>query len=86
MLFDAPALSLPLGLDHNVKSLPIDDITLEGTLDFLPDGRLFIALENQEPKQVSLEISLSELEGGKVNLNIPVGGINLSYQSVSIQE
>lgn len=86
LLFDAPALSLPLGLDHNVKSLPIDDITLEGTLDFLPDGRLFIALENQEPKQVSLEISLSELEGGKVNLNIPVGGINLSYQSVSIQE
>ncbi|MFP1680851.1 Ig-like domain-containing protein [Alloalcanivorax sp. C16-2] len=86
LLFDAPALSLPLGLDHNVKSLPIDDITLEGTLDFLPDGRLFIALENQEPKQVSLEIKLSELEGGKVNLNIPVGGINLSYQSVSIQE
>ena len=86
LLFDAPALSLPLGMDHNVKSLPIDGITLQGTLDFLPDGRLFLSLENQEPKKVTLNITLSELEGGKVNLDIPVGGINLSYQSVSIQE
>ncbi|MFP1681612.1 Ig-like domain-containing protein [Alloalcanivorax sp. C16-1] len=87
LLFDAPALTLPPTLDHNVKSLPIDQITLEGTLDFLPDGRLFIALENQQAKDVTLDITAAQvLPGGKVNLTIPVGGINLSYQSKSIQE
>ncbi len=86
LLFDAPALSLPLGLEHNVKSLPIDDITLIGTLDFLPDGRLFIGLENQEPKDVNLQITLAGTEGGRVNLRIPPGAINLSYQSVSIKK
>ncbi len=85
LLFDAPALSLPLGLEHNVKGLPIDNVDLEGPLDFLPDGRLFIGLQNLESKNVDLEISLAGLEGGQVNLIIPPGGINLSYQSASIQ-
>ena len=85
LLFDAPALSLPLGLEHNVKGLPIDDVILEGPLDFLPDGRLFIGLQNLESKNVDLEISLAGLEGGQVNLIIPPGGINLSYQSASIK-
>lgn len=85
LLFDAPALSLPLGLEHNVKGLPIDGIDLEGPLDFLPDGRLFIALQNQQSKNVDLQITLAGLEGGKVKLVIPPGGINLSYQSGTIQ-
>lgn len=86
LLFDAPALSLPLGLDHNVKSLPIDEITLEGILDFLPDGRLFIGLENLQPKEVNLDITLGPFSGGQVRLRIPENGINLSYQSVSIKK
>ncbi|MZR63347.1 Ig-like domain-containing protein [Alcanivorax sp. DP30] len=85
LLFDAPALSLPLGLEHNVKSLPIDNVVLEGPLDFLPDGRLFIGLQNQAPLDVDLEITLAGFDGGKVLLQIPTGGINLSYQSASIQ-
>ena len=85
LLFDAPALSLPLGLEHNVKGLPIDNVDLEGPLDFLPDGRFFIGLQNAQPKNVDLEITLAGLEGGKVKLQIPPGGINLSYQSASIQ-
>lgn len=85
LLFDAPELSLPLGLQHNVKSLPIDNVQLEGPLDFLPDGRLFIGLENLEPLNVDLEITLAGLPGGQVNLTIPTRGINLSYQSGSIK-
>ena len=85
LLFDAPALTLPIGLEHNVKSLPIDNVVLEGPLDFLPDGRLFIGLQNQAPLDVDLEITLSGFDGGKVLLQIPAGGINLSYQSASIQ-
>lgn len=84
LLFDAPALSVP-GLSHNVKSLPIDDVVLEGPLDFLPDGRLFIGLQNQAPLDVDLEITLGDLGAGTVQLQIPPGGINLSYQSASIQ-
>lgn len=85
LLFDAPELSLPLGLEHNVKGLPIDNVVLEGPLDFLPDGRLFIGLQNQGPLNVDLDITLASLPGGKVKLVIPPGGINLSYQSASIQ-
>ncbi|MCK0154243.1 Ig-like domain-containing protein [Alcanivorax sp. S6407] len=84
LLFDAPALSVP-GLSHNVKSLPIDNVVLQGPLDFLPDGRLFIGLQNQAALDVDLEISLGDLGAGTVQLQIPPGGINLSYQSVSIQ-
>lgn len=85
LLFDAPELSLPLGLEHNVKGLPIDNVVLEGPLDFLPDGRLFIGLQNQGALNVDLDITLAGLQGGKVKLVIPPGGINLSYQSASIQ-
>jgi methionine-rich copper-binding protein CopC len=85
LLFDAPELSLPLGLQHNVKGLPIDNVVLEGPLDFLPDGRLFIGLQSQGPLNVDLDITLASLPGGKVKLVIPPGGINLSYQSASIQ-
>lgn len=85
LLFDAPELSLPLGLQHNAKGLPIDNVVLEGPLDFLPDGRLFIGLQSQGPLNVDLDITLAGLQGGKVKLVIPPGGINLSYQSASIQ-
>jgi hypothetical protein len=85
LLFDAPELSLPLGLQHNAKGLPIDNVVLEGPLDFLPDGRLFIGLQSQGPLNVDLDITLASLPGGKVKLVIPPGGINLSYQSASIQ-
>ena len=85
LLFDAPELSLPLGLEHNAKGLPIDNVVLEGPLDFLPDGRLFIGLQSQGALNVDLDITLAGLQGGKVKLVIPPGGINLSYQSASIQ-
>ncbi|ASK36033.1 hypothetical protein CEK62_17400 [Alcanivorax sp. N3-2A] len=85
LLFDAPSLSLPLGLQHNVKSLPIDNLILEGPVDFQPDGRLFIGLVNQQALDVDLEITLAGLPGGKVLLTIPPGAINLSYQSPSIK-
>ena len=86
LLFDAPQLSLPLGLDNNAKGLPIGQIILEGPMDFLPDGRLFIGLKSREPKEVNLDITLGPLSGGQVRLLIPEQGINLSYQSVSIKK
>ncbi|MDX1803466.1 MAG: Ig-like domain-containing protein [Alcanivorax sp.] len=86
LLFDAPALSLPFGLQHNVKSLLIPGVHLQGPLQFLPDGRLFIGLQNQEALNVNLDITLSGFPGGQVKLKIPPGAINLSYQSVSIQK
>jgi len=86
LLFDAPQLSLPLGLDHNAKGLPIGQIVLEGPMDFLPDGRLFISLKSREPKEVNLDITLGPLSGGQVRLLIPEQGINLSYQSGSIKK
>lgn len=86
LLFDAPGLVVLNGAGgHDVKSKPIDAVTLEGPLDFLPDGRLFLKMKNKEEKYISLNISLAGLEGGKIKLKIPPGGISLSYQSSSIK-
>lgn len=86
MLFDAPDLSLPLGLQHNVKSLPIDGVQLAGPLDFLPDGRPFIDLTSRKALNVDLNITLAGQGVGTVHLTIPAGAIHLSYQGVSIKK
>ena len=86
LLFDAPNLSLPLGLQHNVKSLPLPPLVLEGPVDFLPDGRMFIGLVNQEAIDVDLNISLAGVNSGTVKLTMPPGAINLSYQSATIKK
>ena len=86
LLFDAPELVVLGGLaDHNVKNLVIADVKLEGPVEFLPDGRLFLSLLNRNSLNVSMEIDALGLGAGSVNLEIPAGGINLSYQSISIK-
>src|SRR5690606_13965419 len=78
LYLDAPYLHPPLGLSHNLKSYPLDGLSLSGPITFLEDGRMQI-------EQVSLgglPINVSIAGGAaSVNLRIPEGGVNLTYIS-----
>ncbi len=56
---DAPYLNPSIGpadLNHNLRSYPIDDLTIRGPITFLEDGRMQISLNNIEPVAVNVEV------------------------------
>lgn len=83
LYLDAPYLHPPLGLSHNLKSYPLDGLSLSGPITFLEDGRMQI-------EQVSLgglPINVSIAGGAaSVNLRIPEGGVNLTYISAPVKQ
>ena len=83
LFLDAPYLHPPLGLSHNLKSYPLDGVSLTGPITFLEDGRMQI-------EQVSLgELPINvSIAGGaaSVNLRIPEGGVNLTYISAPVKQ
>ncbi|MDX1588863.1 MAG: Ig-like domain-containing protein, partial [Oleiphilaceae bacterium] len=91
---DAPYLTIDIDLtdlDHNLRSFPIDNLKLQGPIDFLNDGRMQIALRNAEPVDLNVEVRGSILGGlGDVfagspdtdlTLRIPPGELVLNYLS-----
>ncbi|MEQ3638076.1 Ig-like domain-containing protein [Alcanivorax sp.] len=83
LLLDAPEMEAPLGLPFNLHGYPMDDLQLLGPVDFLPDGRLVISLLSTADQNIDVRI------GGPVatiDLQLPAGGVNLTFQSGSIKE
>ncbi|MAC15444.1 MAG: hypothetical protein CL539_12390 [Alcanivorax sp.] len=83
LLLDAPEMEAPLGLPFNLHSYPLDDLQLSGPVDFLPDGRLVIGLLSLAEQNIDVRI------GGAlatIDLQIPAGGVNLTFQSGSIKK
>jgi len=83
LLLDAPEMEAPLGLPFNLHSYPLDDLQLSGPVDFLPDGRLVIGLVSLAAQNIDVRI------GGPlatIDLQIPAGGVNLTFQSGSIKK
>lgn len=82
LFLDAPEMEAPLGLPHNLHSLELNDLQLRGPLTFLPDGRLVIGLLSLNAQNIDVSIG-----GGAatIDLQIPAGGVNLTYQSGSIK-
>ena len=83
LFLDAPYLHPPLGLSHNLKSYPLNGVSVSGPITFLEDGRMQI-------EQVSLgELPINvSIAGGaaSVNLRIPEGGVNLTYISAPVKQ
>ncbi len=82
LFLDAPEMEAPLGLPHNLHSLELNDLQLNGPLTFLPDGRLVIGLLSLNAQNIDVSIG-----GGAatIDLQIPAGGVNLTFQSGSIK-
>lgn len=83
LLLDAPEMEAPLGLPFNLHGYPMDDLQLLGPVDFLADGRLVISLLSMADQNIDVRI------GGPVatiDLQLPTGGVNLTFQSGSIKK
>jgi len=79
---DAPSLTPPLGLPHNLHSYPAT-LKLKGPVSFMDDGRMQVQLHNTEAVPINISIG-----GGTatVDLQIPANGIFLNYMSLPIKE
>ncbi|WP_375176448.1 Ig-like domain-containing protein [Marinobacter mobilis] len=56
---DAPYLNPSLGpavLNHNLRSYPINNLTISGPITFLDDGRMQIALSNESPITINADV------------------------------
>ncbi len=60
LYLDAPYLDaeLPLtsGMDHNLRSYPLNDVTVKGPVTFLDDGRMQISLKTVNPINLDVQV------------------------------
>jgi hypothetical protein len=77
---DAPDMRIGFGFDHDLRAKPLA-IAVRGPLQFLPDGRIAIAVANVADVPIDVHI----LQGGKpvgtVNMVMPLGGLKLQLVS-----
>lgn len=84
---DAPYLEIVINgvqLDHNIYSLPLDNLALKGPINFLDDGRLQIELSNPDPVDIVVQVEgdpLLNLGSSEVTLTIPPEELVLNYVS-----
>ncbi|GGX52135.1 Ig-like domain-containing protein [Saccharospirillum salsuginis] len=79
---DAPYLSPPLGLSHNLHSYEAG-FTLQGPVNFLDDGRMQVQLKNTEPVPVNVSVGSGTI---KLDLHMPAQGIFLNFTALPIKQ
>jgi hypothetical protein len=79
LYMDAPDMSIPLS-KHDLHSKPLN-LTLEGPVTFLPDGRIAIAVSNTADVPVTVNISAPFGIKGGVTMIIPKGEMKLQLVS-----
>lgn len=83
LFLDAPYLTPPLSLPHNLYNYPLDGVQVSGPITFLEDGRMQI----EQVSLGALPIDVSIASGAaSVKLLIPEGGINLTYISAPVKQ
>jgi hypothetical protein len=83
LYMDAPDMSLPLA-QHDMHSKPLS-VSLEGPLQFQPDGRIAIALSNTQEVPITVGINAPLGISGTVKLVVPVGEMRLRLTSRAIR-
>jgi hypothetical protein len=79
LYMDAPDMSITLS-SHDLHSKPLS-VTLEGPLQFLPDGRIAITLSNTADLAVEIHIDAPLGIAGSVKLIVPKGEMRLQLLS-----
>ncbi|HEX5058676.1 MAG TPA: Ig-like domain-containing protein [Kofleriaceae bacterium] len=79
LYMDAPDMSLPIA-QHDMHSKPLW-VTLEGPLQFKPDGRIAISLRNIADVPISVGIDAPLGIKGAVQLIVPAGEMRLQLMS-----
>lgn len=83
LYMDAPDMSIPLST-HDLHSKPLQ-LILDGPVNFLEDGRIAIALSNTADMPVTINISVTILGSGAVDLLVPKGLMTLQLISPPVR-
>jgi hypothetical protein len=83
LYMDAPDMSLPLA-QHDMHSKPLS-VSLEGPLEFQPDGRIAIGLRNTTEVPITVGINAPFGISGTVKLVVPKGEMRLRLMSGAIR-
>ena len=78
---DAPYLSPPLGLPHNLHSYEAG-FTLQGPVNFLDDGRMQVQLKNTGVVPVNVSVGDGTIQ---LDLQMPAQGIFLNFTALPIK-
>ena len=93
-----PRLPLTENMEHNLRSYPLEDVTVRGPINFHEDGRMEIRLANTEAIDIITEVEGNTLDGSgfgdflvgspdtTLELAIPEGEFVLNYVSPNPQE
>lgn len=84
---DAPGLKpefIGIGLGTNLKSYPLT-LDLYGPINFLPNGRMEILLQNTNTVEIDILIALGTLDSANVDLEIRPGDLDISLISKMIK-
>jgi len=79
LYLDDHDLSLPLSASHDLHSKPLS-VLLRGPMQFLPDGRIALALVNVAELPITVNISLG-LKLGSIKMLIPRGEMKVQLVS-----
>ena len=88
VLVDAPELRPALGpivLSHDIRSKPVANVTLEGPLRFVDDGRLVLKLANADALVIPAGISLLGLGLGSVELEVPSLALDMTLTFLPVK-
>lgn len=84
LYMDAADMSPALGTGHDLHSKPLS-VTLEGPLEFQPDGRIAILLANTADLPVTVNLSPPLIGDGSVKMIVPKGEMKLSLVSPALR-
>lgn len=88
ILVDAPELQPALGpieLGHDIHSKLIEDVTFEGPLRFVDDGRLILKIKNPDPLLIPANIDLATIGLANVDLEVPALGADLTLTFLPVK-
>ena len=88
ILVDAPALRPALGpieLGHDIRSKRVTDVTLEGPLRFVDDGRLILKVSNPDPLMIPANIDLLGIGLANADLEVPPQAADLTLTFLPVK-
>lgn len=88
LLIDAPELEprLLIELGHDIRSKRVENVTLEGPLRFVDDGRLVLKVRNPDPLVIPANIDLLGIGLAGVVLEVPPLAVDLTFTFLPVKD
>ncbi len=88
VLVDAPELEprLIIELGHDIRSKRVTNVTLEGPLRFVDDGRLILKISNPDPLIIPANINLLGIGLASVELEVPSLALDMTLTFLPVKD